>query len=634
MNEMYHITASRKKIKYGFFSNLACYISYFWEWNRFLCVAQFLCFIPEILQSLLTNLLPSKLVQGLSDQNSLTEILMMLFAITAGVLICAIINAVFVNSIDVNFDYFSLYFTKKFTSKIREIDYETLEDTSFREVYDNAWNSAMYGRGFSTGTPFISTVISAGVGLLIYGGMIAYQSVILLLLVVLSVGVSLFLLGVARKKHTQYFGDIAKYSKGEEYITERCMDTEAGKDIRVYRMLDYILKKYDENLKHIASLYGRIHSWYLVRNVSDAVFGFLRDSFAYVYLIFLFAKGQITAAEFVFYIGAIASFSAYLESMIRQFMSVNTLISSVGFFREFMETESSWRRDSAVGGDKLERMRKGPVTVELKDVSFRYPGSGNATIKHISLVLKEGEKLALLGLNGAGKTTLVKLICGFYTPTEGEILINGISQKQFTKKEYLSLISVLFQDATLLPRTVDENIAGGKEIDRQWLAKVLELSGFGEKYESLSQKGETMLIKKVEENATDFSGGEKQKLLFARALYKKAPLVILDEPTAALDPIAENELYMHFGQALENRSAIYISHRLSSTRFCDRIVLLERGRVIEEGTHDSLMKLGGRYAELYEMQSRYYREDSLRLKRSQEMGDQYAELQKGGVFNE
>lgn len=634
MNEMYHITASRKKIKYGFFSNLACFISYFWEWNGFLCVAQFLYFIPEILQSFLTNLLPSKLVEGLSNQDTLTEIFMMLFVITVGLLVCAIINAAFYNYIDTNYDYFSLYFTKKFTGKIRDIDYETLEDSGFREAYDNAWNSALYGRGFSSGVPFISTVTSAGVGLLIYGGIIAYQSVILLVLVVLSVAVSLFLLAVARKMHGKYFGDIAKYSKGEEYITERCMDSEAGKDIRVYRMLDYILKKYDDNLKNIASLYGKIHSWYLLRNVSDAVFGFLRDSFAYVYLIILFARGQITAAEFVFLIGIIASFSGYLEGIIREFMSVNALISSVGFFREFMEAESAWRKESVVGAEKVEEMKKAPISVELKDVTFTYPGSEKATIKQMNLVLKEGEKLALLGLNGAGKTTLVKLICGFYTPTEGEILINGISQRQFTKEEYLSLISVLFQDATLLPRTVDENIAGGKEIDRKWLEKVLELSGFKEKYQSLPEKGETMLIKKVEENATDFSGGEKQKLIFARALYKKAPLVILDEPTAALDPIAENELYLHFAQALENRSAIYISHRLSSTRFCDRIVLLESGRVVEEGTHDSLMKLGGRYAELYEMQSKYYKEDSLRLKRSQEMGDQYVALQKGGVFNE
>lgn len=634
MNNMYHITADKQKRKYGYLSNLGYYIRCMWDWDKFLCVEQFLYFAPYVASLLLSNILPAQLVQGLTDKRSLSEILTVLLSIAAALMVCDILKSFIYNNIGIQYDYFNVYFSGKFTDKMMDMDYEKLEDAAFKETYDNAWQSAMHGKGFSNASDFIPGVISSGAGILLYGVIIGSRSLILLVLVALSLSVSLYLLSVARKKHALYFGDIAKYSKGEEYITERCMDSAAGKDIRIYRMVDYILRKYDENLKQIASLYGRIHNWYLLRNLSGVVLEFLQNSFAYIYLILLLARGQITTAEFVFYIGAVASFSTCLEQMIRQWMDMNALNTSISYFREFMEEKSAWRQTSAIGEEAVENMKEAPLRVELKNVTYTYPGNERPTIKKINMTLRAGEKLALIGLNGAGKTTLVKLICGLYTPEEGEILINGIPREQFTKKEYISLISVLFQDAAFLPRTVDENITSGKKMDRERLEKALKLSGFLEKYNSLPQRGETRLVKKVEENATDFSGGEKQKLLFARALYKEAPLMILDEPTAALDPIAENELYMNFGEAMTGRTAIYISHRLSSTRFCDRILLLEHGQIIEEGTHESLMKENSRYAELYEMQSKYYKEEEARKKRSLELGDMYVEQQKGGVFSE
>lgn len=634
MNNMYHITADRQKRKYGYFSNLGYYIRCMWDWDRFLCAEQFLYFVPYVASLLLSNILPAKLLQGLTDKRSLSEILTVLLSIAAALMVCDILKSFIYNNIGIQYEYFNVYFSRKFTDKVMDMDYEKLEDSAFRETYDNAWQSAMHGRGFSDASDFIPGVISSGAGILLYGGIIGSRSLILLVLVALSLSMSLYLLSVARKKHALYFGEIARYSKGEEYITERCMDSAAGKDIRIYQMADYILRKYDENLKQIASLYGRIHNWYLLRNLSGVVLEFLQDSFAYIYLIYLLSDGQITAADFVFYLGAVASFSACLEQMIRYWMGVNALNTSISYFREFMEEESDWRKTSVMGEEVIKNMKASPLQVELKNVTYTYPGNERPTIKKINMTLRAGEKLALIGLNGAGKTTLVKLICGLYTPDEGEILINGIPREQFTKKEYISLISVLFQDAAFLPKTVDENIASGKRKDRQRLEKVLKLSGFLEKYNALPQRGETRLVKKVEENATDFSGGEKQKLLFARALYKEAPLIILDEPTAALDPIAENELYINFSEAMAGRTAIYISHRLSSTRFCDRILLLEHGEMIEEGTHESLMKEKSRYAELYEMQSKYYKEEEARKRRSLQLGDMYVEQQKGGVFSE
>ncbi len=271
--------------------------------------------------------------------------------------------------------------------------------------------------------------------------------------------------------------------------------------------------------------------------------------------------------------------------------------------------------------EKLNREADAGLTLELKNVSFTYPGRETPTLSHINLTVKAGEKLALIGLNGAGKTTLVKLLCGFYQPTEGEILVNGLPLEKIDREQYYSLLSVLFQDYTILPGTVEENIASAKCADGARMERALAESDFGSVLLKLPQTEKSRVVKAVYDDAVDFSGGEKQRLLLARALYKDARLLILDEPTAALDPIAENEIYLKYSELGAGKTSIFISHRLSSTRFCDRIILLENGQIAEEGTHESLMQAGGKYAELFEMQSRYYWEQAREEERRRIMGD-------------
>ena len=252
----------------------------------------------------------------------------------------------------------------------------------------------------------------------------------------------------------------------------------------------------------------------------------------------------------------------------------------------------------------------GECEIEFRNVTYTYGGAENPTINNLSFTLHKGEKLALVGLNGAGKTTIVKLMCGLYDPTEGEILLNGVNVREYNREEYFKLFSAVFQDISLLAVSVEENITGqpADSCTREKLIDCMKKSGIYGKVMTLPEKEDTLLVRSVYQNSVDLSGGEKQKLALAKALYKNAPILLLDEPTAALDAIAEQQMYMSYLEFSKSRSSLFISHRLASTRFCDRIIMIENGGIIECGTHAELMERDGKYAELFMLQSSYYNE--------------------------
>ena len=251
---------------------------------------------------------------------------------------------------------------------------------------------------------------------------------------------------------------------------------------------------------------------------------------------------------------------------------------------------------------------EGECEIEFRNVTYTYGGAEKPTLNNLSFTLHKGEKLALVGLNGAGKTTIVKLMCGLYDPTEGEILLNGVNVREYNRDEYFGLFSAVFQDISLLAVSVEENITGQTEdkCDREKLIDCMKKSGIYDKTMTLPEQEKTLLVRSVYQNSVDLSGGEKQKLALAKALYKGAPILLLDEPTAALDAVAEQQMYMNYLEFSKARSSVFISHRLASTRFCDRIIMIENGGIIECGTHTELMKLNGKYAELFKLQSSYY----------------------------
>lgn len=635
---MSKVFADKARRKYGLVSNFLYHMSASKAWDKKLFWAQILMAVPNVTASFLATLLPSKLVADLTARMTLSGMILELAFLAALMCLCNVASNMMLAYCEMQGDFISFHYANVFALKMMDVDYDYLEDKDYQKISGNAWRTARFGQGVSGAATLFPMFLYSMAGVLIYGVLIGRKSILLLLVIMASVSFSLFLLSLARKKHAQYYEQLQLSSRRENYITEQATDSSAGKDIRLYHLASWFLEKYEASLNEMGRIYGIIHDWYLFRNVSHAFLQLIMDGMAYGMLIHMLVNGKITAAEFVFYIGLISGFSVYFETALRQIMSFGNTSASISYLREFLETENGWSDGEGVGEEALKKMREQGLKLEFRDVTFTYPGNEKPTLKKINMVIKPGEKVALIGLNGAGKTTLVKLMCGFYHPTEGEIFVNDIPINHFTRDEYYSLVSVLFQDSTMMAVSLDENLTGQnpEDIDRAGLERALKLSGFQDVYDKLPEKGRTLLVKEVNEHAVDFSGGEKQKLLFARTIYLNAPLMILDEPTAALDPIAENELYLNYGKAVEQKTSVYISHRLSSTRFCDRILLLEHGEIIEKGTHEGLLAGDTRYAELFEMQSRYYRQEDERKRKSELMGDTWQADQEGrkGVFHE
>lgn len=379
-----------------------------------------------------------------------------------------------------------------------------------------------------------------------------------------------------------------------------------AKDIRLFGMGPWLMEVRDKMLAAKTAFIRRTENVVIWGRIADLALAFLRNGMVYAYLIYLVLAGTLDVPLFLLYFSAAGGFSSWVTGIMGNFLTLRDRSMELSSLREVLDYPEPFLFEK---GERLTPEADKKYEIRMEDVSFRYPEAEEDTLSHISLTLNPGEKLALVGLNGAGKTTLIKLLCGFLDPTTGRVLLNGKDIREYNRRDYYKMFSAVFQDFTLLPVTLAANVAQTEDcIDMERVRDCVDKAGLKKKAESLPKGYDTLLNREIYEDAAMLSGGETQRLMLARALYKNAPFVILDEPTAALDPIAEADLYGKYHEMTKGRSSVYISHRLASTRFCDRILLIEGGRLTEEGTHESLLALKGRYAELFEVQSRYYKE--------------------------
>ena len=398
-----------------------------------------------------------------------------------------------------------------------------------------------------------------------------------------------------------------RYQQRTDYLTSVSGDIKSAKDIRLYRMDGWLSDVYRKNVEGLNGWYRRYTKAVFGVAVGDAGLSLVREAVAYVYLLYRVMEGDMGVADFVLYFGVITGFSAWLSGLFGQVTALSRISNTVDYVRTFLEYPDCFTGEE---GRELPEASEGPKELSLCEVCYRYEGAEHDTLSGISLTIAPKEHLAIVGLNGAGKTTLVKLLCGLTDPTEGCVRYDGVDVKEYNRDNYYELFSAVFQQFSLLPVTFAEAVAEEEteKIDRESVEACLKTAGLWEKIASLPKDMDSEYSRAVNDEGTELSGGQIQKLLLARALYRKAPFMVLDEPTAALDPIAESNLYEIYHEVMKDCSTVFISHRLASTRFCDRIVLIEDGKIIEEGTHTELLLKQGRYYELYETQAKYYRE--------------------------
>ena len=390
------------------------------------------------------------------------------------------------------------------------------------------------------------------------------------------------------------------------YISERGQDSRLAKDIRLFGMGDWLRDMHKSTIRLYKAFIGRRERYYLWKNFVNITLTFIRNGVAYFYLLGLVVAGDMPASEFLLLFSVVGGFSGWVNGVLNTIGKLHDQSRSLSIYREFLDYPEPFKFEENPSPELSDK-----YTLEFRNVSFRYPDAAEDTITDINLTISSGEKLAIVGLNGAGKTTFVKLACGLLDPSDGEVRLNGVDIRSLNRREYYQLFTAVFQEYAILPVSIAVNIA--QELpDKLDLSRVKEsaaMAGLAEKIEALPKGYDHPITKRVYLDGTEFSGGETQRLLLARALYKTAPIVILDEPTAALDPIAESEIYGKYHELTGNCTSLYISHRLASTRFCDRVVFLDKGKITEIGTHEELLHKKGKYQELFELQSHYYKDN-------------------------
>ena len=482
-------------------------------------------------------------------------------------------------------------------------DYKNIESPHGREKNKRAME--FYRSYYSGSSDFLDSCNQfcvCIVGIITSLALIYKINMIMILIILATCVCEFFLLKFLNKKEKKTKNERSKIFVRFDYYYNLCRDFSAAKDIRLYGFTDYFMLAVAKIIYELEAVNQKFARQNIKVGGTRALLNLLRELVAYVYLTYLVCNSRLSVSNFIFYFGIITGFSNWIMNAVYQYSNLERCCNDCAAFREFVESMDENDNKPDIDFKDIE-------SIEFQNVSFKYQSAEKSTINNMSFKVNKGENIAIVGENGAGKTTAVKLLCGLYYPTSGEILINGKSNRDFSGNSYFNLFSAVFQDYYFMPMTIAENICATSNYNKEKLFDAFEKAGISNKISRLPNKEKSYMIKDVYKEAVDFSGGEKQKLLLAKAIYKNAPVLILDEPTAALDPIAENELYLKYNEITSNKISFFISHRLSSTRFCDRILFIKDGQIAESGTHEELMALKGSYYRMYQIQSYYYKEN-------------------------
>lgn len=544
--------------------------------------------------------------QAGSPDKDIMPLVRLILIVVAVELVYRVLNTLCDNRIWYQFIYIRTQVMTERVEKALSMNYQMLEQPEILDMHNKALNSTggndMGVEGlmrslYQFGTQFVTALVT-------FTTVVALDWRMLLMILLFSAVQYLFFRYTIKKDKKEVWDALVPIWRKLNYMEHTTQDFSYAKDIRLFHMQDWLTGKQHGFLeeKQKKMVYSR--NLWIVNSGFGHIENIVSEIVIYGMLIYSVLGKDLSVGDFTLYLGLATVFTEALKNILYSLGAFKQNSMQVDDFRSFMDLRTEEE------GGSLPVPQTDRYTFVFENVSFRYKGAEDYALKDLNLTFEPGKRLAVVGLNGAGKTTFIKLLLRLYDVTEGRILLNGTDIRRFRREEYYRLFAPVFQNVELFAFPMSENVSmdSPENTDRELAGKYLIQAGLGEKLESLEKGVDTELLKVIYDDGIDLSGGERQKLALARALYKNAPVIVLDEPTAALDALAEYQLYRDFDEMIGKKSAVYISHRLSSTRFCDDIAMFRAGEMIEYGAHEELLQKGGAYAEMFEIQAQYYRD--------------------------
>lgn len=600
-------TKQKKAPPFTFWQNFRWYFTYTHKVDAFLIPQIFLNAILKTANALLVVLLPTTLVRNLTQHAPLTTLVTQVLLIGLGI---AVTQALFtgvskngqIRSIQVRQEQLREFFGYGLT-----VSYDQLLLTKVREEFNIAKERNFSGNRSGAEYFYTATndLFQGLITLILFGATLSFFSP--LIFAVTLVAAALNYLGIYLTIHQRekIEEELEPYENQKKYLNDTASDLKKGKDLRLYRAGTWYQKLLQANFTANYTLLKKYNHSYFQRNLFKAGGVLLQNLVAYGYLLWGIAQKTIQLTQFTLYLSVLQQLNALVGDIAQNIFLLQRANSDLNVQRAWVKNYFA----TSTGSQPPALQTADALTLTFKNVTYQYPESSTPTLNNLSLTIHAGEKVALVGLNGAGKTTLIKVLTGLLTPTSGAVFVNGYDVASLDQDFYRQKIATVLQESILLADDVGHNISLAPTYDEEKIWQLLEQVHLKEKVASLPQQLATPLTRRLYPDGVEFSGGETQKLMLARALYKAAPLLILDEPTAALDALAEEALYRDYNTLAKDKTSIFISHRLASTRFCDRIFFLAQGQLQEVGTHEELLGKNGAYADMYRVQSHYYQED-------------------------